>query len=368
MASIQNYQRDTSERLGKVEETNDKIAGQVVGLKAEMFACKSDIKSISDRLFRLEESGGGDAAGAVGGLGSAGTSEVADEILARERKRLNIVLFKVKEYILTVDDVQERARKDIQSVKSIFQTMGVGAQIPNIATLKRLGREPRHDRQRPILVEMDCPDAKRVVMANARRLQGTLYSDVVVSHDETDAQRQHRNQLREECSQLNLNEQGNYEWRVVTRDGRPVKARVERRFRAPAGQEGGHQPVTGANAVPVGMAPVHPSPSVGQLPSESGQPLQQEPVPQQLQQQAQQQQEQQAQQQHRNGLGPPQRQQHQRTRSTRRSVGSAVSYTPARPEKRVAEGGEEDGVAPKRPTEVTVLRAGLERDRLSCFT
>ncbi len=183
---------------------------------------------------------------------------IADELVARDSKKLNLVMFRVREAMLTISDTTERTRHDLQAIRAILTVIGQRAAIDHVTSFERLGqfKENSGDKPRPILLEMDDIVYKNAILASARNLVGTSYSDVIICRDETDIQRGRRNKLRAECDDLNsrLTDeeiQGNWFWRVVNRGGRSVRVKVQRRNQPPRGSQGASRPPGGDRAAPL---------------------------------------------------------------------------------------------------------------------
>ncbi len=167
---------------------------------------------------------------------------VVDEIALRDKKKLNLMMFRVKEAMITIEDSTEKARHDMNAIKAVLNAIGLAHEYAKIGSFERVGNFLSHDRPRPILLEFLCPLARDSVLASAKKLKDTHLSDVAIHQDETYMQRAHRKKLREECSELNKNlpqadVQGNVEWRVLTKGGRAYRAKVPRRSQPPRGPQ-----------------------------------------------------------------------------------------------------------------------------------
>ncbi len=213
--------RRVGERLDALEGRTDAVEERVESNTEDVGGLKVDVAALDDRVQALERA---PAAAATAGIN---TCDVADEMEDRDRRRLNLVFFRVREALHTVVDEQARKIHDTRMVEQILQTIGQPAAYDDVVRMKRLGK--LGDRPRALLLTFDSEATREGVLRAARNLRGTLFQTVSIQEDATDRQRARRTELRAECERRNALLSGNEEWRVFFRGGKTYMSLVTKR-------------------------------------------------------------------------------------------------------------------------------------------
>ena len=139
---------------------------------------------------------------------------VAAEVQDRETRSRNIILYNMKE---TGAKVHEEARKeDRASVMSLLvDTLGVDLGRTAVRDIRRLGKDMKEGRDRPLLITLDSGSTKDAVTKNLYKLKNSIYNHISCRNDLTVLEREAERKLVEEARALEENDKsGNFLYRV----------------------------------------------------------------------------------------------------------------------------------------------------------
>jgi len=154
----------------------------LIGVKDEQSSCRSDIKTLKDKMDTLENSIDGKVQSAV------------EEYRDREARKCNLIVHQVPESSLP--DAKERNAEDTAVVSQIL--VDIGVQDAKLESVVRLGKRIP-DKHRLMKVTVDSVSSKIQALRNAKRLRNTQHwKEVFVTPDMTPKEREKNKALREE--------------------------------------------------------------------------------------------------------------------------------------------------------------------------
>jgi hypothetical protein len=158
-------------------------------------------------------------------------------------------------FMITHLDNRERIELDKDRCEQLFRSMKARTKKEDIRFCRRIGE--KNSEPRPMVIGLETEEEKRHILARARNLQGTQYSDISVVPDLTKKQRSKEARMKQEAEERNRNltadeRKRNEKWLVVGRRGekRMIKG-IERdvQYMGNARQE---KRYSNANSVPLG--------------------------------------------------------------------------------------------------------------------
>lgn len=142
--------------------------------------------------------------------------QIKIEEMERERRRMNIVIFNLKES--QKQKGEERYTEDQQRCDQIFR-QELGVQNVVIEKLIRIGKR-ENERNRPLLVKLDNEERKREILKNTKKLRhSTDFERVYIMRDMTATEREKDRELRAELKERRQRENAEF----TIRRGRVVK-------------------------------------------------------------------------------------------------------------------------------------------------
>lgn len=151
------------------------------------------------------------------GVVQKSVSETKEKIMDNEdklKRRNNSILYNVVESKL--DTVAERNNEDLQFCGLLMdKVLKVGYEKGEIVKVVRLGKFD-DNKMRPLLIEFSNAHVKNVVMENVTKLGAARdeFKGVTISHDMTIKEREQCRELVEEAKRKQIEEKGNYIYRV----------------------------------------------------------------------------------------------------------------------------------------------------------
>ena len=202
----------------------EKLRENVKMVEEENMGAMEDVKK---RLTEVEDS---DKNGNEGWA----TAMVFTELLERESRRGNLVIYGLTEPAHEISDGRMRAAADQVKLQELVDFIGVKVSIKNeVKFCKRLGAK-NEEKTRPLLVGLKKIQLKELILINARKLaKNDAWKNVYVNQDITRSQREGDVKTRQEADRKNRemdeNESTNWLWKAVGRRGhlRLLKLRRE---------------------------------------------------------------------------------------------------------------------------------------------
>lgn len=142
------------------------------------------------------------------------TTESIKENQDKLRRMNNIIMYNVEEG--KSDSAIERNSNDLSFCGSLMEkVLKVGYEDGDIVRVVRLGKYDA-DHKRPLLVEFSNAHVKNVVMGNVTNLGSAKeeFQGVTISHDMTIKEREQCKSLVEEAKKMQIEEKGNFVYRV----------------------------------------------------------------------------------------------------------------------------------------------------------
>ena len=221
---------DVNKRLTELEklEENVRVVEEVNMNLKELEKLKENVGAMEEVKKRLTE---------VEGLEkneNRATAMVFTELLERESRRGNLVIYGLTEPAPEIWDGRRRAAADQVKLQQLVDLIGVNVPIKDeIKFCKRLGVR-NGDKTRPLLVGLHKVQVKELILINARKLaMDDSWKKVYVNQDITRSQREGDGKTRQEAdrrnSEMEVNESNNWLWKAIGRRGhlRLVKLRRE---------------------------------------------------------------------------------------------------------------------------------------------
>ena len=168
--------------------------------------------ALTGRLLSLEDEGGLDA------KVEKKVNEAFEEMVEREKRKLSIVIVNIPES--EGETVEVRNKKDKDKVVELLKKV-TDLKEEDIQNPLRLGSRPLGTKPRMLKVRVRSEEAKRKIMANARKLNENVVDAkkrVYVNHDRTPKEREDFKKLRSE-----LTERQKKDPELVIRGGKIVK-------------------------------------------------------------------------------------------------------------------------------------------------
>ena len=223
---------DVNKRLTELEKLEEKVrvVEEVNMNLKELEKLKENVGAIEDVKKRLTEVEGLEK----NGNESRATAMVFTELLERESRRGNLVIYGLTEPAHEIWDGRRRAAADQVKLQQLVDLIGVNVPIKDeIKFCKRLGVR-NGDKTRPLLVGLHKVQLKELILINARKLaMDDSWKKVYVNQDITRSQREGDGKTRQEAdrknSEMEVNESTNWLWKAIGRRGhlRLVKLRRE---------------------------------------------------------------------------------------------------------------------------------------------
>jgi hypothetical protein len=113
-------------------------------------------------------------------------NKVAREMADRERRRSNLILYGVHE--IQEEDKETRIKADESRCCRIINFLDSSMDSNAIKRIRRLGKFTE-GKNRPVLMELHNNKDKETILSQTRKLKGSDYDGVGVSHDLTNSQR-----------------------------------------------------------------------------------------------------------------------------------------------------------------------------------
>lgn len=113
-------------------------------------------------------------------------NKVTREMSDRDRRRNNIILHGVQE--TKEDNKETRIKSDESKCTAVVHFLNDSLDSPNIKRIRRLGKYSE-GKNRPVLMELHDSKDKETILTSTRKLKGSQYDGIGISHDLTDSQR-----------------------------------------------------------------------------------------------------------------------------------------------------------------------------------
>ena len=204
------------------------VQGEVTKERTEL---KNELLGIMDeKVSEYHSNSVGDGSGkSVAELVSAEVSRNTEESRERDRRKCNIIIFKVDE---TEASNSDHGEIDKQFVSGLIEgPLGLAQSQDQVLKVTRLGKSSDSRNARPILVKLSSNEFKTKIMSSLKKLKHAeeKYKKISISHDLTVNQREAvKNALakaREEHQ--DQSQQGNWVLRVVNHQSIPKILRVK---------------------------------------------------------------------------------------------------------------------------------------------
>ena len=226
--SVENVHKRLTE-LEKLRE-NVKMVEEVNMNFKELEKLKENVGAMEDVKKRLTEVEDFEKNGKEG----RATAMVFSELLERESRRGNLVIYGLTEPANEISDGRMRAAADQVKLQELVDFIGVKVSIKDeVKFCKRLGAK-NEEKTRPLLVGLKKIQLKELILINARKLaKNDAWKNVYVNQDITRSQREGDVKTRQEADRKNRemdeNESTNWLWKAVGRRGhlRLLKLRRE---------------------------------------------------------------------------------------------------------------------------------------------
>ena len=194
----------------------------------------SDIQANKDRLDTMEDTVQKATDKLVNGTNSTTEKSVLDEINDRESRRNNMMIFNLDEPGSEVSQGMERKKMDGDKLTDVFKCLDTEIDMDDdIRFFTRTGElKDGQTKPRPMLIGFKNVQKRSKILDNLKKLARTKYKTISIVPDLTAKQRLEDQNLRKEAEkkneELDEEEQGNWEWKVVGLKGhrRLVKTKI----------------------------------------------------------------------------------------------------------------------------------------------
>jgi hypothetical protein len=224
------YSRAITQKVKEVERKLDEVQKDVKENTKHLEKVDQNVDDLKKELEKMKNQN----------KEQAGAYITAEEYREREARRMNIIMHRVKES--NTATAEERRLADLKECDAILHTIGLSHVRSEVKTCRRIGE--RGDVPRPMVVIMNQETARSAILAAAKKLRDTDYSDVSIVPDLTQQQRQEEAGLSEEAARRNREElttddnQKNLTWQVVGQRGAKKLIKAITRTRIDYSQRG----------------------------------------------------------------------------------------------------------------------------------
>ena len=213
---LENKQIELEKALKTNQEETTRNTGRLDGVEKEMADMKNAAKKDKEDIVKKT------------------TSEWSREMMERESRKGNMVIYGLPEPPADVTAGPERQRRDKTTVGNLFQAMKVDVKNDNVKFAARVGKvtESVNTNPRPLRMSFRDHSIREKVFSGARNLPDTNFHAVSIVPDLTDMQRREDKELFKEAERLNeemdADQSENYFYRCVGRRGERTIVKLRR--------------------------------------------------------------------------------------------------------------------------------------------
>ena len=213
---LENKQIELEKALKTNQEETTRNTGRLDGVEKEMADMKNAAKKDKEDIVKKT------------------TSEWSREMMERESRKGNMVIYGLPEPPADVTAGPERQRRDKTTVGNLFQAMKVDVKNDDVKFAARVGKvtESVNTNPRPLRMSFRDHSIREKVFSGARNLPDTNFHAVSIVPDLTDMQRREDKELFKEAERLNEemdeDQSENYFYRCVGRRGERTIVKLRR--------------------------------------------------------------------------------------------------------------------------------------------
>jgi hypothetical protein len=198
---------ETNRRQDEMEKKTDNLAKRLDNTDKNMDEMKRELKRLAERM----DTDGGER-----------EDRLCDEMQEREVRRMNLIIHGIEEPPERIKNSRERLELDKERCEQVFTAMKARTKKDDLRFCRRIGE--KNAAPRPMVIGLETEEEKRHILAKARNLQGTAYSDISVVPDLTKKQRSREAKMKLEADERNKKlttdeKNRNEKWLVVGRRG-----------------------------------------------------------------------------------------------------------------------------------------------------
>ena len=213
---LENKLEEQEKALKENKEETTKNTDRLDEVEKEMTEMKKEAKKDRDELIKKT------------------TSHWSKEMMEREARKSNLVIYGLPEPAANIKAGHERQRMDKETVGDLFEALQVNVRNDDVKFAARVGKitEAVSTNPRPLKMSFRNTGTREEIFANAKLLPRTEFHAVSIVPDLTEMQRQDDKDLFKEAERLNqemsAEDSGNFFYRCIGRRGERTIVRLKK--------------------------------------------------------------------------------------------------------------------------------------------